>query len=317
MRRLLALGSAWDAALVERLERTLPGWTIMPDAARTPHKAREATVLVPLHMTVERELLSGSEIRLVQQFGVGLDNVDLRAAADLGVAVANAPSAVSGMAASVAEGAVSLVLSCARLPSLRARNLAEGRWNWTMPLNLGLAGRRAGLVGYGSIGRAIARRLTAFDMRVAAVTRSGVVADPAGCGLDWVGGMDRIGELIASSDLVIVCAPLTPETRGLFDRTLIGTMKSSSSLINVGRGAIVDETALLRALDEGRLHAAGLDTIRAEPPPRDSPLLTHPRVVLTPHDAGVTDVAFDGVAGIIRGNLARLEAGEPLRHRVA
>jgi phosphoglycerate dehydrogenase-like enzyme len=103
----------------------------------------------------------------------------------------------------------------------------------------------------------------------------------------------------------------------LFGETLLAKMKPGASLVNVGRGAIVDEDALLKALDEGRMHAAGLDTIQAEPPPPNSRLLTHRRIVLTPHDAGVSDVVFHGLTRIIADNLRRLEASEPLQFRVA
>jgi phosphoglycerate dehydrogenase-like enzyme len=222
------------------------------------------------------------------------------------------------MAASVAEGAISLLLSCARLPSARTANLAAGKWNWTTPLNLGLAGKTAGLVGLGSIGKAIATRLAAFDMRLRAVRRSGASAGdgltPAG--FDWVGGAERMEELVSTSDFLIICAPLTPETENLFDSSLMAHVRSGTSIVNVGRGAIINEQALMAALDSGRLHAAGLDTLRKEPPEDDSPLLRHPRIVVTPHDAGVTEVAFDGVTRIIARNLAHLEADEPLEHRV-
>ena len=124
-------------------------------------------------------------------------------------------------------------------------------------------------------------------------------------------------ELVAESDFIIICAPLTPETRGLFGEALLAKVKPGASLVNVGRGAIVDEDALLKALDEGRMHAAGLDTIQAEPPPPNSRLLTHWRIVLTPHDAGVSDVVFHGLTRIIADNLRRLEASEPLLFRVA
>lgn len=316
MQRCLAIGSNWDERLIERLAATLPGWTV--NSGDDPVAvARGSTVLIPFGMRADRELLTGSEIRLIQQFGVGLDSVDLQAAKDLGIAVANAPSEISGMAASVAEGAISLLLSCARLPSARSGNLAAGRWNWTTPLNLGLAGKTAGLIGLGSIGRAIAARLAAFDMHLRAVRRSGPTSASSSTEFDWVGGTERMEELVASSDFLIICAPLTPETEGLFDTDLIERIKPGASIINVGRGAIVDENALIAALNAGRLHAAGLDTLRREPPKRDSPLLDHPRIVVTPHDAGVTDVSFDGVARIVATNLARLENGQPLQYRVA
>lgn len=317
MNHHLILGDDWPAPLVEKLARTLAPWkvTLWSDAGAA--QIRDADVIVPIHRRVDRALLEGGGVRLIHQFGVGVDNIDLPAMKALGVAVANAPSEISGMSATVAEGAVLLVLSCARLPSLRAANLAKGAWNWTVPVNLGLAGRRVGLVGLGSIGKAIARRLLAFDMKVAAVRRSASAAGEAeAMGLEWIGAMDRLTELVENADMVVICAPLNEATRGLFDAALIGRMKPSASLINVGRGGIVDEAALLAALDDGRLHAAGLDTIAAEPPAPDSPLLSNPRIVLTPHDAGVSDKAFEGVAGIIAANLQRLESGEPLLNRI-
>ena len=161
------------------------------------------------------------------------------------------------MSGTVAEGAILLVLACARLPSVRQDNLAAGRWSWTMPLNLGLAGKKAGIVGLGSIGKAIARRLAAFEMRLVAVRRSaGAASDATDDGFEWVGGMDRLERLVAESDFIIICAPLTPETRGLFGEALLAKAKPGASLVNVGRGAIVDEDALLKALDEGRMHPA-------------------------------------------------------------
>jgi phosphoglycerate dehydrogenase-like enzyme len=317
MEKRIAIGPLWRGELLDRLAAALPDWRIEAGAQFDPEAARRATVLVPFGMRVGADLLAGSAIRLIQQFGVGVDPVDLEAARRLGIPVANAPSAVSGMAGSVAEGAVLLVLSCARLPSLRATRLAAGDWNWSAPLNLALAGRRAGLIGLGSIGQAIAQRLAAFDMALVGVRRSGSGLNGDGATFAWVGGPDRLDELIATSDFIVLSAPLTPQTRDLIGRERLHLAKAGTSIVNVGRGAVINEAALLEALDEGRLHAAGLDTIEREPPPPDSPLLTHPRVILTPHDAGVSDLAFAGVAGILADNLARIESGAPLRFRVA
>lgn len=150
-----------------------------------------------------------------------------------------------------------------------------------------------------------------------AVRRSAAAPGEAeALGLEWIGTLDRLPELVGRSDMVVICAPLNDATRGLFDAALIGRMQPTASLINVGRGGIVDEAALVAALEGGGLHAAGLDTIAAEPPAPDSPLLGNPRIVLTPHDAGVTDKAFNGVAAIIKNNLTRLETGEAMRNRI-
>lgn len=317
MNRLLILGADWPPPLVEHFAETIEGWRVLRLKDATDADLKAASVIVPAHLRVDRELIEGGAVRLIHQFGVGVDNIDLKSMKALGVAVANAPSEQSGMAASVAEGAVGLVLSCARLPSLRAERLKSGVWNWTLPFNLGLAGRRAGLVGLGSIGKRIARRLSAFDMSLAAIRRSPAAPGEADTlGLDWIGGMDRLAELAETSDVIVISAPLNDQTRGMFDTALIRRMKADASLVNVGRGGVVVETALLAALDEGRIHAAGLDTISAEPPSRESRLLNHPRIILTPHDAGVTDKAFEGVAGMIKANLRRLEAGKPLLNRI-
>src|SRR4051812_39420913 len=162
MERQIAIGAPWTGPLLDRLKAALGGWSIRSGAQSDLEMARSATVLIPFGMRVERDLLAGSRIRLVQQFGVGVEGIDLAAARDLGIPVTNAPSEVSGMAGTVAEGAIILVLACARLPSVRQDNLAAGRWGWTIPLNLGLAGEKGGGVGVGLIGQGHARRPAGF-----------------------------------------------------------------------------------------------------------------------------------------------------------
>lgn len=315
MDRIIAIGASWPQEMRDRLQAALPDWSVRTGVASDPEAARAATVLVPCATKVGHDLLAGSRVRLVQQFGVGVDSIDLKAAAALGIPVTNAPSEASGMAGTVAEAAILLLLSCARLPSFRQKNLAEARWSWTVPFNIGLEGKTAGIVGLGSIGNAVARRLAPFGMRLLGVKRSAPRPGESE-GFDWVGAIEDIGRLATESDFVVICAPLTPQTRGLFGTELLVRMKRRASLVNVGRGGIVDEAALLGLLDSGHLHAAGLDTVAQEPLPQDSPLLTHPRVVLTPHDAGASDVVLDGLLAIIADNVRRLETSEPLQFRV-
>jgi phosphoglycerate dehydrogenase-like enzyme len=148
------------------------------------------------------------------------------------------------------------------------------------------------------------------------VRRDAANQECADIGFEWIGGLERLDELVGVSDFVIVSAPLTPQTSRLFDARRFARFKPGASIVNVGRGGVIDEPALLSALDNGRLHAAGLDTLKAEPPPPNSRLLSHPRVVLTPHDAGVSEVAFDGVVRILADNAARLERSQPLNFRI-
>ncbi|MGE8940697.1 NAD(P)-dependent oxidoreductase [Leptospira interrogans] len=311
----VALCGDWDIALIARLERLLPDCAILNAAHKDHAAARDCEIVIPLGMAVTEELLAGSRIRLVHQFGVGYDKVDLDAARRHGVQVANAPSQLSGMAASVAEHAVMLLLACARLPSETEEKLATRRWVWTEHLNLGLAGKCAGLIGLGNIGLAVAQRLRAFDMKLIGVKRT--APETTLEGFDWVGGLDRLDDLCAQADFVVVAAPHNADSGDLINAEFLRRMKPDASLINVGRGAIVDEAALIEALDAKRIRAAGLDTVREEPPAVGSRLVGHPRIVLTPHIAGVTEVAFDGTTAIIGENIRRLRAGEDLRFRVA
>lgn len=311
----VALCGEWPPALVQRLERLLPNCRVLNAADRDPAAARACSVLIPLGMAVTEDLLAGSRIKLVHQFGVGYDKVDIEAAQRHQVQVANAPSELSGMAASVADHAVMLVLACARLPSETGEKLATRRWVWTEHLNIGLAGKCAGLIGLGNIGSAVAQRLRAFDMRLVGVKRTAPQTVPDG--FSWVGGLDRLNDLCAEADFIVITAPHNADSDSLINATLIDRMKPNASIINVGRGAIVDEDALVAALDAGRIRAAGLDTVRQEPPLEGSRLSDHPRIVLTPHIAGVTEDAFDGTAAIIGENVRRLCADEALRFRVA
>lgn len=315
MDKSIALGANWDPDLIARLQEILPNWTIISNA--TMEAARTVDVLIPFGMAVNRNLLSGSRIKLVQQFGVGLDNIDLEAAQELGIAVTNAPSKQTGMAGTVAEGAVLLALSCSRLPSLRHAKLAQSRWNWTSPLNYALSGKTAGIVGFGSIGQGIGHRLSAFGMRIIGVRRSPDKYKNLNSEVDWIRGFESLSNLMNESDIVLVSMPCSPDTEGLFGEQLFKAMKQNASFINVSRGKLVNEPDLIYALDHGQLHAAGLDTICTEPPAANSPLLTHDRIIITPHDAGVSDVAFNGVTSIIADNLARLETGNMLKYQVA
>ena len=308
----VVIGPDWKGPLLDRFSAALPDATVIPGAQRDPSLAQGADVIVPFAMKIDRNLLASCRPALVQQFGVGVDVVDLEAARDLNIPVTNMPSEESGMASAVAEGAILLMLLTARLPGVRERNLRDRTWSWSVPVGISLAGKRCGLIGFGSIGRALARRLVAMDMDVVAVTRSGGT-DP---NVTWWGTMERLDELLQTSDFVILSTPLNEETRNLINRDRLRRFKQGANFINVGRGAVVDEVELVRALDDGILHAAGLDTICQEPPPVDSPLLHHDRVVLTTHTAGVTDLAFDGQCAVLADNLERLRTNQPLRFLV-
>jgi phosphoglycerate dehydrogenase-like enzyme len=172
-----------------------------------------------------------------------------------------------------------------------------------------LSGSVMGIVGLGGTGRAVAKRARAFGMTCIAADIEDVER-PLEVSELW--RMDRFHELLAASDVVTVCCPLTRNTRGLFDDRAFAAMKPGAFLVNVTRGAIIDEGALLRALSEGRIAGAGLDVTPVEPLPPESPLWTLPNVVITPHTAGASQMrARRNVARFIE-NLRRYRRGEPL-----
>ena len=172
-----------------------------------------------------------------------------------------------------------------------------------------LTGKTLLVVGLGRIGSRLARLAKAFDMRVLATRR-----DPAAgaAGADAVYGNDRLHALLGEADIVALACPLTPETEKLIDAAALAAMKPSAHLINVARGRVVDEPALIQALQEGRLAAAALDVTAEEPLPAASPLWSLPNVLLTPHTAGETRAYEDGVIDLLLANLERLRSGASL-----
>lgn len=235
-------------------------------------------------------------LRIVGRAGVGLDNVDTVTAAERGIAVVNAPDSNT---VSVAELTVGLILASVRHITAAARSLEAGEWRRADFTGLELAGRTAGIVGYGRVGRQVARRLAAFDMRI-------LVHDPY---TDTVGDDVRLtglDELLATSDVVTLHLPKTPGTTGLIGARELSLMRSTAYLVNTARGGIVDEAALVEALREGRPAGAALDVFATEPPGA-SPLLALPNVVGIPHlGASTPDAQLRAGQDVVRKVLEEL-----------
>jgi phosphoglycerate dehydrogenase-like enzyme len=210
-----------------------------------------------------------------------------------------------------------------RLPNafrmMQAQTWSEDRNGLFMPSEL--RGATLGLVGYGWIGKEIARLAQAFGMRVLAYRRS---LPSSGASEDGSAGdsavefvqREHLHLLLGQSDYVVLVVPITPETRGLIDRAALAQMKPTACLINIGRGAVVDEAALIDALRAGRLAGAALDVFEREPLPDDSPLWSLDNVILTPHIAGQTPNYEARAADLFAQNIRRFIAGEPLINQV-
>ena len=192
------------------------------------------------------------------------------------------------------------------------RSVRERTWDNRMSIRLAtweLSERTLGIVGLGGTGIDVARRAQGFDMRTIAVDPETVEA-PSFVHEVWQ--MNRFHELLAQSDVVAICAPLTPETHGMFNDAAFQAMQSHALLVNVTRGKIIDGPALLRALNNGSIGGAGLDVTPEEPLPTDSPLWDMPNVIITPHVAGGSPIRLDRTVGLFCDNLERTLVGKPL-----
>jgi D-3-phosphoglycerate dehydrogenase / 2-oxoglutarate reductase len=218
---------------------------------------------------------AGKKLKAIGRAGVGLDNVDRDAASELGITVVNAPEAST---ISVAEHAIALMLSLARdIPQAR-ESLKQGRWDRKLFMGCELHGKTLGLVGFGRIGKEVARRARAFGMDI-------LVSDPAISAEDAkeynakIVGLDDVFKL---SDYISVHVPALPTTKDLINKERIGMMKQTASIVNTSRGHAIDEQALYDALKEGRIKGAALDVYKSEPP-EGSPLPSLENTVCVPH----------------------------------
>jgi len=258
-------------------------------------------------------LRAGRRLKVVGRAGIGVDNVDIAAATELGILVVNAPTA---NLISACEHTFALLLSLARRVPAAHASLVAGRWDRKSFLGVELQGKVLGVVGFGRIGQSVAQRARAFEMEVVA---HDPFLDPAVARrLD--AELLELDELLARADVVTLHTPLTEQTRHLLDAARLGRMKEGALLVNCGRGGVVDEAALLAALEEGRLGGAALDVF-AQEPPIDWSLVRHPKVVATPHIGAQTAEAQERVAtdtarmvvAALEGSLAVTAVNLPFR----
>jgi D-3-phosphoglycerate dehydrogenase len=235
-----------------------------------------------------RHIERAPQLKVACRFGAGFDNFDVPALTQRRIPLATAGNANAG---TVAEHALYLMLALAKRGPALDRAVKAGSW----PRGFGsveLRDKTCLIVGYGRIGRQVARRAAAFDMRI-------VVADPhvAEDVIQRDGyAAAALESALPSADFVILALAMTPRTRGLIDARALALMKPSAFLVNVARGPVVDQRALVAALQEQRLRGAGLDVLETEPPDPGEPLLSRDNVVLTPHTAAYIDTAFDRMA---------------------
>ncbi len=280
-------------------ERSLAGEVI--------ERSRGAEIVIINKAVLDRAAIESlPELRYIGLTATGCNVVDIDAAREAGVVVTNVPEYGTE---SVAQAAFALLLELTNRVGLHSDRVREGAWaaspDFCAPQGplVELAGLTMGIVGYGAIGRAVARRARAFGMDVIACTRSPQEDEE----VRFVG----LDALFREADVVSLHCPLTPETDGLVNAERVSFMKPSGFLVNTARGPLIDECALAGALNEGRIAGAALDVLSVEPPPDDTPRLSAANCVITPHVAWATRASRERLMNAAVGNLAAYLRGEP------
>ena len=287
-------------------------WNVSFLAALEPDKRksvlRGVEIMFIIGAGIDAALLDASpKLRFVQKLGAGTDKIDLAACEIRNVAVARLQA---GNSIPVAEHTVMMMLAALRQLPYFDRSTRAGRWlkEEGRGRQRQLAGKRVGLVGFGAIGREVAKRLGCFDVSLAYYDPF-----PASSDVEKQFSIVRceLDELLATSDVISLHLPLMKETRNLLSRERLALLKPDATVINCSRGGLVDEVALAEALENGALHAVGLDTYANEPP-LTSPLFDREDVVVTPHLAGATYDNFEVVFRRGMENVAHFLGGTPI-----
>ena len=312
MRVLIAVHHRVDAwtiplARVEQLRGRFPHITFLHSPTRDTdiELAPEADAAFAIALSKEA-IARATRLRWLHCSGHAVGHFPLAELAARGVVVTNSRGIQS---VPIAEHVMACLLALARRLPQTLRDQQDRMWRPNVLTGEAspwlIAERTIGIIGVGSIGEAIAVRAKAFGMRVVGMRRNPARGVPAG--FDEVVGAAGRDRLLGESDVIVIAAPLTPETNRLLDAASIATMKPGAILINVARGQLVDEAALAEALESGRLGGAALDVFTTEPLPPDSPFWALPNVVVTPHNSGFRTGHFDAVIDLFAENLKRFE----------
>lgn len=280
--------------LLQKLRTTLAQHDVVEWIGGRDAPAFDFDVLLSASKVDRALLVAQAKLKLIQTASDGYEEVDIDAASELGIWVSYAPADLTGNATSVAEFAVLLMLGAARHLGVVLKSLQE---NPVRPatLNLSLSGKSVCIVGLGTIGRQLVERLRPFGVTFVATDEhpenapDGVTAYPA----------DQLNAAVSHADFVVICVRASKKNENLIDAAALASMKRGAILVNIARGMLIDEAALVDAVNHGQISAAGLDVLRNEPPDRKDPLLQLPQVLVTPHIAGLTDLMLDGTVRYI------------------
>ncbi len=303
-------------AMAEAIHKRWPEMRVLhlPNYDHLAKELPDADIFVGYSLRPE-QLKEAKKLKWIHSTAAGVAQLMYSELRDSGIMVTN-PSGIFSVP--MAEHTMGLLLALARNFPDSVRGQDRARWAqqeiWDQPQHLTeLNGKVLLIVGYGSIGREVGKRAKAFDMRVWGVTRSGMGEQAY---VENIFAVSQLAEALPDADYVMICAPETAETKDLIGAAEIAKMKRGARLINVARGSLLDETALVQALESGALGGAALDVAQTEPLPAESPLWKAPNLFITPHTSGVSDRLWDRQTAILIDLLERWFAGQDLFNQV-
>ncbi|MCH8162388.1 MAG: phosphoglycerate dehydrogenase, partial [Chloroflexi bacterium] len=279
-----------------------------PDELLKLIKGHEAIVVRSATKVTADVIAAANVLQVIGRAGSGVDNIDLDAATQRGIVVVNAPT---GNTLSAAEHAIALMLAMARQLPEAYTSLRSGSWERQKFIGVELRGKTLGLLGLGQVGMEVARRTRGMEMRV--IAHDPYVAQERAQSL----GVELLSqdEVLGQSDFISLHMRVTPQTRDMINDEQIAKMKRGARIINTARGELIDDAALLRALDSGQLAGAAIDVFREEPP-GENPLLSHDKVIVTPHLGALTEEAQERAAMDVAEQILAVLRGEPARYAV-
>jgi len=308
--KVIWCGNGWRNAsriLAKRFKEQMPesDFIWQDDSVPLKDQVKDVEILIPTMEIIDSTIMKGApKLKLVQQFGVGLEGVDLNTANELGIYVANAPGTNKK---STAESAFYFILALCKKAKIAGENFQERKLG--IPVGIELAGKTLGIVGLGQSGTELARRAKVFEMKVLATKRSVDPNENYGVDLDFLGGENDLDHLLKESDFISIHANLTPKTRSLFGEREFSLMKKSAFIVNVARGPIINKEALHNALKQGDIAGAGLDVFWNEPEDPKDPLFKE-NVITLPHVAGSTRESHDRMIAAMIKNFLLVSKGE-------
>ncbi|MGC8706142.1 MAG: 2-hydroxyacid dehydrogenase [Desulfurella sp.] len=280
----------------------------IPESA-LEYRIHECDVLIPAMSKIDANLIEKAQnLKLIHQWGAGLDGVDIVAATKKGIYVANVPTANTGNAESVAEWSIMAAIALSRgFPYIQ--NNVYNAVGWGCPVGISLIGKKALIIGFGGIGRAIAQRLKSFGVHIWAIKQNLDNKLVEQYKLEAIGRPDNLEKYLPLVDYVFLALPLNKETQNLINSNNIFKFKKGAFLINPSRGDIVEKQALIDALNKNHLGGVALDVFWKEPPDKED-FFDMKNVIVTPHIAGVTDVSYKAIAFYVCENIKRVFEGK-------